>query len=275
MLLPRTDNYNYHSHTEYCDARASMREMAAAASATGLEIWGFSPHSPIATKSKCNMTRNSVPSYLEEASCLQEEYEGRMIILKSMEVDFLSPDFGPHLDYFQKLPLDYIIGSIHFVPNQDGIPLDCDGNFERFFKYLKDGFGGDLRYVVEKFFEQELLMIERGGFHILGHFDKIAGNASKADPTIEQQGWYLALIDDVIRMAKERDLIIEINTKSIFDKGRFFPSENIWSRLVDSSKGEKMSSLINTGILVNSDAHYPDKVNNGRPEAFAKLRKSD
>lgn len=275
MILPENSNYNYHSHTEFCDGRASMREMAAAAADAGMEIWGISPHSPIATKSKCNMTRKSVPLYLEEAARLQEEYEDRMKILISMEVDFLSPDFGPHLDFFQKLPLDYIIGSVHFVPNQDGIPLDCDGSFERFFKYLKDGFGGDLRYLVEKFFEQELLMIERGGFHILGHFDKIAGNASKADPTIEQQGWYLALIDDVIRMTKEKDLIIEINTKSIFDKGRFFPAENLWPKLVDSSKGEKMSSLLNRGILINSDAHYPDKVNNGRHEAFTALRKFD
>ena len=270
MILPETSIYNYHSHTQYCDGHASMDEMAAAACDAGMEIWGFSPHSPIAVESKCNMTRESVPEYLEESRRLKDIYSGRMKILTGMEIDYLSPDFGPHLDYFDHLPLDYRIGSVHFVPNQDGIPLDCDGRFERFSIYLKEGYAGDLRYVVEKFYEQELMMIERGGFDILGHFDKIAANASLADPSIEEQGWYQSLVDDVIRMAKDSGLFIEINTKSIFDKGRFFPAEPIWPRLIDRSKGETPESLLQRRILINSDAHHPDKVNLGREVAIEK-----
>ena len=57
-----------------------------------------------------------------------------------MEIDFVSRDFGPHIDYFQRLPLDFRLGSVHFVPTQDGVWLDCDGRFERFAGYLRDGF---------------------------------------------------------------------------------------------------------------------------------------
>lgn len=35
--------YNLHSHTQFCDGRASMEEMAAAAMAEGFSHWGFSP----------------------------------------------------------------------------------------------------------------------------------------------------------------------------------------------------------------------------------------
>ncbi|MDE6027078.1 MAG: histidinol-phosphatase [Muribaculaceae bacterium] len=268
--MPETEKYNYHSHTQFCDGRASMEDMAAAAFESGMEVWGFSPHSPIAVESKCNMGYEDVPPYLAEAGRIKDLYEGKMKVLTGMEIDFLSADFGPHIDYFQRLPLDYRIGSVHFVPNQDGVPLDCDGRFERFSMYLKEGYRGDLRYVVEKFFEQELTMIEQGGFDILGHFDKIAANASLADPSLEGQGWYQALIDDVIRNAKDSGLIIEINTKSIFEKNRFFPAEPIWPRLIDRSGRETPESLLHKKILINSDAHYPDKVNLGRDEAMAR-----
>ncbi len=273
MILPSTDLYNYHSHTQFCDGRASMEDMAAAAFNAGMEIWGFSPHSPIPVESKCNMSAAAVEPYIEEADRLKEIYSGKMNILTGMEVDYLSPEFGPHLDYFQKMPLDYKIGSVHFVVNQDGVPLDCDGRFERFSQYLKDGFYGDLRYVVEKFFEQELTMIERGGFDILGHFDKIAANASEADPEIESYSWYKSLVSDVIRNAKDAGLIIEINTKSRFDRGRFFPEEHLWPQLIDHSKGETGDALLHQKILINSDAHYPDKVNLGRMEAIEAFKK--
>ncbi|MDE5869231.1 MAG: histidinol-phosphatase [Muribaculaceae bacterium] len=266
--LPETEIYNYHSHTQYCDGRAPMVDMAAAALEEGMEIWGFSPHSPVTVESKCNMSREDVPLYIDEAARIKEKYTGRMKILTGMEIDFLSPDFGPHIDYFQNLPLDYMIGSVHFVPNQDGIPLDCDGRFERFSSYLKDGYDGDLRYVVEKYFEQVLIMIERGGFDILGHLDKIAGNATLADPSLEDQGWYNALVDDVIRNAKDKELIIEINTKSFLDKHRFFPSRRYWPLLIDRSKGETPEALLHKNILFNSDTHYPEKVNLGRMEAI-------
>ena len=178
-----------------------------------------------------------------------------------MEIDFISPDFGPHIDYFQKLPLDYRIGSVHFVPTREGVPVDCDGRYERFAGYLKEVFHGDLRYVVEKYFEQVLVMLERGGFEMLGHLDKIAGNASQADPEIESQGWYEALIDDVISHAVGSGVVVEINTKAYEEKKRFFPAERWWHKLISAG----------VPLAINSDAHYRDRIGSGRSQALALL----
>lgn len=249
-----------------------MEVMGESAYKAGMKIWGFSPHSPICVESPCNMHWEQMPDYLEEAERLKERYSGHMIVLKALEIDFISKDFGPHIDEFQRYDLDYSIGSVHFVPTQDGIPIDCDGSFERFNRNLNTLFRGDLRYVVEKFYEQELLMIELGGFDILGHFDKIAANASLAQPDIEKEGWYRALVSDVIRHARWRNYKIEINTKSFIDKGRFFPAQWIWKDLIDEKAGESIEKKLNISILVNSDAHYPDKVNASREEAFRQLR---
>lgn len=257
-IINTTDNYNFHSHTQFCDGRAPMEVMAMAASDAGFEVWGFTPHSPLNQPSSCNMKAERMDEYIAEAERLKEIYLPAMRVLTSLEIDYMSPDFGPHIDYFQKLPLDYRLASVHFVPTQDGRWLDCDGRFERFNSYLQTDYRGDLRYVVEKYFEQVLQMLERGGFDILGHFDKIIGNAAIADPSLEEQSWYESLVDDVIEHAKTAEVIVEINTKSLEDKKRFFPALKWWQKML----------VAGLPLAVNSDAHYPDRVNAGRDDAL-------
>lgn len=264
-IIRSTDRYNLHSHSEFCDGHAPVAEIVAAACRDGFEVWGISPHSPICVDSPCNMSRDDMPTYFAETARLREEYAERIRILTALEVDFISRDFGPHIDYFENMyqcgELDYRIGSVHFVPNQDGVPLDCDGSYERFARYLRDGYRNDLRYVVEKYFEQVLTMLELGGFEILGHFDKIAGNASCADPTIEDQGWYAALVEDVVRLAKDRGVVVEINTKAIESRKRLYPAERWWPLLIDSG----------IPLAVNSDCHDPQLTDLGRRQALDAL----
>lgn len=267
-ITEQTEDYNFHAHTQFCDGRDSMSDIAAAAAEAGMKWFAFTPHSPVPVSSPCNMEKSRMAEYLEESSRLRELYgaspegEGRMNLLASLEIDYLGADWGPHIDYFQRLPLDFRLGSVHFVPNQDGVYLDCDGRFERFSQYLKDGYRGDLRYVVEKYFEQVLTMLERGGIDLLGHFDKIIGNASQADPAMESQGWYEALVDDVIDHVKGSGVVVEINTKAFADKGRFYPSEKWWQKLKDNG----------IAIAIDSDAHYASKVAAGREEALERLK---
>lgn len=260
-LIKDTDRYNFHSHSQFCDGHAPIDVMAAAAADAGFKVWGFTPHSPLCQYSSCNMKAEQMDEYLTEASRLKELYVNDMKILTSLEIDYMNPDFGPHIDYFQKMPLDYRLGSVHFVPNQDGICIDCDGDYKNFASNLHTAFRDDLRYVVEKYFEQVLMMLERGGFEILGHFDKIAGNASDACPDIENNSWYEALIDDVISHAQSAGVLVEINTKAIFDRKRLYPGKRWWGKLLEAG----------LPIVVNSDAHYPEKVNLGRDETLEAL----
>lgn len=262
-IIGRTERYNFHSHSEFCDGRAPISEIVKAACIEGFEVWGVTPHSPINVDSPCNMMREDIPKYLAVMDSLKESYDGKIQLLTSLEIDYMSRDFGPHIDYFQNLPLDYRLGSVHFVPNQERVHFDCDGSVERFSRYLQDAFHGDLRYVVEKYFEQVLTMIESGGFDMLGHFDKIIGNASAIDPEIEHSRWYEALVDDVVAGAKSNSLVVEINTKAIIDRKRFFPATIWWEKLINAG----------LPLAVNSDCHYPDRTNLGRPEALEILRK--
>lgn len=269
--------YNLHSHTQFCDGRAPMADIAASAADCGMTLWGFSPHSPLPnvaecfgpqhmarlfpTPSPCNMRADSVPEYLSEAARLRDVYHGRMLLLTAMEIDYLGPEWGAHNDYFQSLTLDYRIGSVHFVPTQYGLFVDCDDGADSFRRNLRQYYRNDLRYVVEKYFEQELRMLEYGGFNLLAHCDKIAANASAVQPDIELEGWYQSLLHEVFDRALAADVLLEINTKSIDDRGRFFPHSRWWSEL--SRSGQRLA--------VDSDAHRTERVNAGRTEAFSIL----
>lgn len=257
-IISQTRLYNLHSHTQFCDGRASMEDMVTAAKECGMIHYGFTPHSPICCKSGCNMPKDAVDVYLDEAKRIADNFSGKMKIWTSMEIDYIDRDFGPHIDYFQRMKLDYRLASVHFVPTKEGFPIDCDGRFERFKIRLHEEFNDDIRYVVEKFFEQTLVMLELGGFDILGHFDKIGYNASLACPDIEEQSWYEALVDDIITHSKSSGVFIEVNTKALDDHGRLFPSPKWLKKVVDA----------NIPIVINSDAHYPDKINSGRDKAF-------
>ncbi len=253
---------NLHSHTEFCDGRASMAEIAMAAYDAGFKTWGISPHSPIICPSGANMKAEDMDAYLAEANRLKKEYEGKMTILIGMEVDYLSESFGPHIEYFKNLPLDYRIGSVHFVNTRDGRPVDVDGPADRFLKYLDTEYDGDLRYVAETYFLEELEMLDRGGFDIIGHLDKIGDNGSHAQSDLEDQDWYAALVEQVIAKAVEKGVIIEINTKK-FDTGhRFFPGERWWPLL----------KKYNAKLILSTDAHYPDKVAAGYHAALDRLQ---
>lgn len=265
-IVNKTDAYNLHAHTQFCDGRDTMENITAGAKEAGMQYFAFTPHSPLPIDSPCNMVEKDLEIFYRECDRLKDYYAGNMQLFKSLEIDFLSPEFGPHVDFMQRQPLDFRLGSVHFVPTQDGVPLDCDGRFERFAHYLKEGYRGDLRYVVEKYFEQVLTMIEKGGFELLGHFDKIAGNAVQAWPALEDEGWYESLVDDVVSHVAGSDIVVEINTKAYADKGRFYPAERWWRKLIDAG----------VAVAIDSDAHWADKVTSGRDEAlkkFAQLKK--
>lgn len=253
--------YTFHSHTQFCDGHAQMIDFARAAVEARFTHYGFSPHSPIPVDSPCNMSKDDVPAYLDEVDRIRGIYGDKLNFYAGMEIDYLGPQWGPAADYFRELPLDFRIGSVHFIPGRDGRIVDIDGSAERFIANMSLHFNNDIRYVVETFFDHSAAMIETGGFDILGHFDKIAQNTSAYMPGIEDSQWYMSLIDDLIAMIIRHRPIVEINTKSKVAHDRIFPSERYIPRLIDAG----------IDIIVNSDAHYPELINASRQYAFSLL----
>lgn len=250
--------YTFHSHTQFCDGHAAMDDFARAAVAAGFTHYGFSPHSPVPIKSPCNMSFESVDDYLAEFRRIRDCYP-QVKFYAGMEIDYLGPQWGPSNEYFTSLPLDFRIGSVHFIPDRDGCMIDIDGSADRFRANMAMHFNDDIRYVVETFYNESMRMLEAGGFDILGHFDKVGQNASAYQPGVEDEDWYKALVDDLIRLIIDRKPIVEINTKAKIKHGRIFPSERYLPRLVAAG----------VPLIVNSDAHAPELINASRDYAFS------
>ena len=262
-LIGNDRNYNFHSHTQFCDGRATMEEFVKEAVAQGFAHYGFSPHSPIPIDSPCNMSHNDVSQFIGEVNRLKSVYGNKIALYTSMEIDYLGDEWGPSSPYFDTLPLDYRIGSIHFIPSDSGY-IDMDGRFENFKNKMETYFHGDIRHVVETFYRQSTRMLEAGGFDIIGHFDKIGHNADHYHPGIEDLPWYRSLVNDIIDLIIERKVIVELNTKAWNDHHRLFPGTRYLSRLIEAR----------VPIIVNSDAHYPALIDAARPLAFSYLSKA-
>lgn len=254
------DLYTFHTHTQYCDGRATMEDFVVEAAKLGFRALGFSPHSPVPIESPCNMSFDSVDEYLMQVKALAEKYPA-VKLYAGMEIDYLGAEWGPSNEYFCSLPLDFRIGSVHFIPSQDGRLVDIDGHFDRFKEKMSADFGGDIRYVVDTFFRQSIDMVEAGGFDIIGHFDKIKHNAGLYYPELEQQPWYTDHVEELMAAIERAKLIVEINTKAWREHQQMFPSQKLWSRLLADG----------VPIIVNSDAHYPERLNDSRQQALKAL----
>lgn len=271
-IISTTRDYNFHSHTQFCDGRESMARMAEQALVCGMKHYGFTPHSPIPLPSSCNMSALAVPDYVAEFQRLKELYAGRINLYLSMEIDYLGDRWGATNPYFDTIPLDYRLSSVHFVSTPDGErEVDVDGRPQNFRAKMAEHFDNDIHYVVDSFYARTLAMIEKGGFDILGHFDKIGFNASSFSPGIENEPWYRRHIDNVIDAVRATDIIVEINTKAypapvgstlaqeaVYEP-RLFPSPDVIRRLVSAG----------LPLAVNSDAHYSSRITAGRAAAFA------
>lgn len=257
--------YNLHSHTQFCDGHATMEQMVESALAAGMEHYGFSPHSPVPIESPCNMQASDVPLYLDEVARLRHKYEPEGLQLyASMEIDYLGEEWGPAHPYFRTLGLDYTIGSVHFIPNQEGVMVDIDGKFESFKAKMSRMFHNDIRYVVDTFYAQSIKMVEAGGLDIVGHFDKVGHNAGHFCPGIELEPWYEQHVHDLIDLIASKKVVAELNTKAWEGHHRMFPNTRYLRRVLQRG----------IPLIVNSDAHHPHLITAGRAEGFRQLHEA-
>ena len=261
-IIKSTHQYNFHTHTQYCDSRDNIESFVKSAISQDFHWLGFSPHSPVLCESGCNMKKELVAQYTNEVETMKSKYGSQINIFTGMEIDFFD-NWGPSNEYFKSLPLDYRIGSIHFIPsfNEDDEYVDVDGCSVDFKKKMSLYFDNDIKKVVTSFYNQTLKMIDAGGFDIIGHFDKISNNANSFMSGIEEESWYKKLVREVFDAIIENKYIIELNTKAYGDLNRFFPNKNYFKWIKD----------YNAPFVVNSDAHFCDKLNSGRNEAFQLL----
>jgi len=259
---------NFHSHCTFCDGRSHPEDFIKFALDRHFRAYGFSSHSPLPFDTFWNMSACDMDEYINEITRLKKKYSEQIEIYLGLEIDYLDETYNASIPYFRSLPLDYRMGSIHFLRQR--LPLTeenmvcIDGTYSDFALAVDMCYQGNVRLITEDFFRSSMQMIETGGFDIIGHMDKIYMNSCRHPGFDIQAAWYQKPLEAYIDLIAEKGLIVEINTKNFVRKQQTFPHIETL----------KLLHKHQIPVMVNSDCHFPDLVNDGRQGTLDLLKET-
>ena len=260
-------NFNFHQHSNFSDGANKPEDYIVKAIELGFSAIGFSEHSPLSFENPFSLRAENVENYVSIIESLKFKYNHKISIYRALEMDYI-PGISQDFNFWKnQCKTDYLIGSVHLVkPAGTNELWFTDGpKHEIYDQGLKEFFGGDMRLAVKTYYNQVCQMIETQDFDVVGHMDKIKMHNQNRFFTEDEQ-WYQKLVDKCLDLVKQKELIIEINTRGIYKK-RFpglFP-DGITLQKVKKS---------DIPIIISSDAHQPHELNLGFENALSKLIKT-
>lgn len=242
--------YSLHNHSTYCDGKASVQEMISAACREKLDHFGLSGHAPVPFKNKWSIVSDEkVKEYCAEIAALRKTCTSTKI-WTGLEADYVPGITKPFDHWRNNFSIDYLIGSIHLVENKDQLWF-IDGPSEGYDDGLKEIFGGDIRIAVKTFYRQTCEMIETEKPDILGHCDKVLMHNRGRFISFDDL-FHLDLLKETIKLAAEKNIIVEINTRGIYRNlhNDYYPGKYIFSFLKEN----------NVRVMLSADAHMTDQI---------------
>ncbi len=241
-MVHKTD---YHIHTMFSDGRSLPEDYISRALASDIKELGFSDHLTLfRDQEDWNMDPTLVMTYINHIENLRKKNH-KISIKTGLEVDYFKGKEAETRKFLDNLPLDYIIGSVHFQGEQT---VDMGPEFYE---------GKDMDLVYRNYFDTVISAVSSGLFDIIGHCDliRIYGYKPISDPE--------PLYRELARAMKHHDVVFEINTngrnRPIAD---FYPDRKFLHIFME----EKVP------VCVNSDAHMPRRVGQYFDEAYDLLR---
>lgn len=241
-MIYKTD---YHVHTNFSDGRSAPEDYIAAAGSAGLSEIGFSEHlTPFMPPQKWNMDPANTGKYLEYIQDLKEKNSG-IKVRTGLEVDFFPGREEETRAILNSLPLDYVIGSVHY---QGDVTVDLGPEYYE---------GRDIDKLYETYFETVVAAVRSRLFDIIGHCDliRIYGYRPVSDPE--------PLYRRLARAMKENNVAFEINTNGRNRKIADFYPDRKYLHIFQEEK---------VPVCINSDAHMPSRVGQYFDEAYDLLR---
>ncbi|HKJ44154.1 MAG TPA: histidinol-phosphatase [Sunxiuqinia sp.] len=223
---------DYHMHSILSDGKNNYEEMVLAAIELGLDEIGFSDHVCLKPVSWAIMPID-IPVMTEQILELREKYQSDIRIRYGIEMDYFPNMEDEIKEMIDSLPLDYVIGSVHFIE---------DWNFDSD-KSLYGKWTNDELY--EMYYELIQLAAKSGLFDTIGHLDII--KKFRVYPESDQS----KLIDETLRIIKENNLVVELNTGGV-DRPctEFTPSPEI----------VKQCYFHHIPMTISSDAHEKNQI---------------
>ncbi|MDR0585874.1 MAG: PHP domain-containing protein, partial [Treponema sp.] len=214
----------------------------------------------------------------------KKRWRGTLDVFLGLEVDYIQGLCGPSDRDYQSLPLDYIIGSVHYVVSpESGFTVDAPD--EEFLAGFKDLFDGDGTALYNAYYDAYRGMIREGGFDIAGHLDLVKKNNGRYrffSP--EDPGYQKRLLETADCLAARRantsraisagqspgspgdgafPFVVEVNTGGM-NRGRTlepYPSPAVLKLLEER----------NIPVIITADAHSAEHLGGHYEEARAAM----
>jgi len=236
---------DYHLHTPLCHhAEGPTEAYVERALERGLTEIGFSDHNPMPDgfDPAHRMVEEQLPGYIEEIQRLQKLYEGRITIRLGLEADYY-PGFEQYVrEQLEVLPLDYVLGSVHFVAR--GVRAQAKQPVDE--KDFVDRYTG--RKIAEMF-DQYFDLLETAArsrlFDVMSHPDLPKKFGVRPEEVFARR------LEQLAKAFKEADVAYEINTSGLRRPvGEVFPTMDFI----------RIARKHGVPLTFGSDAHKPSEV---------------
>ncbi|MDY3845427.1 MAG: histidinol-phosphatase [Eubacteriales bacterium] len=224
---------NYHTHTYRCKhASGTDEEYVLAAINAGLDVIGFSDHSPYPMPNGYvtwyRQSEKEAEDYMNSLLYLREKYRSKIKILIGYEAEYYPSYFESLLRLYRTYPLDYVILGQHNIGEE---LLGCTDSFSP----------TDDIEVLKHYVSQVCEGLRTGVFTYLAHPDCIKFTGD--------ENVYLREMAPICETAKELNIPLELNLLGL-SQNRIYPRESFWS----------MVGEYGNEVIMGSDAHSPDRV---------------
>lgn len=240
--------YDCHIHSNLSkDSDMKAADACEAAIKSGLEGLAFTDHLDFDYPGEPFIIDFSL--YNEKISSLQSQYDGKLKILKAIEVGIQPHILDESLSVIVSHPFDYVLASVHIVNGID--------------PYMKQYYDGKSKIdAYELYLQQIYFMIKNlKSFDMVGHFDYITRYAGYADRTLRYTD-HADIFDAIFTELIEHGRGFEINTGTY----RNNPSDIEYDREILTRYRELGGEL----VCLGSDAHRSKYIASGF-EFFAQV----
>jgi histidinol-phosphatase (PHP family) len=237
---------DYHMHSVLSDGSASYETMVRAAIEKGLDEVGFSDHVCLKPVSWA-LEEVDLPVMTRQILETRDKYNDLITVRYGIELDYFPGREEELSNIINKLPLDYVIGSIHFIED-----WNFDSDTSLYGKWPNDELYAMYYNLVQQLAASNL-------FDIIGHLDIIKKFAIYPESDLTH------LYEETARIIQKSEMVVELNTGGLDRMCAEFNPGPPWLDILHN---------YNIPVTITSDAHHPDQIARHYQAAVDALKKA-
>ena len=223
---------NYHSHTPRCrHANGSEEEYIKRALEQGLQIFGFSDHTPQYFPgdyySFMRMYPEELTDYCDTVRNLRKNYSGKIQIPLGVEAEYYPATWKEMLLRLQDAGIEYMILGQHWLDNEQNAPGSARATADE-----------DL---LKRYCHQVMTGLDTGKFTYLAHPDLIN--------FVGDRSIYRRHMGQLCRFARQADIPLEINLLGIRSK-RHYANPEFFALAAEEG----------CEVILGMDTHAPEHI---------------